>query len=144
MKKCACGEKIMSQSSFNELISKQARGIQILYDLNGVNKGDKSMSKSVLVIDTPNNCGECKLLFYCHKYDDTFQMNSRPDWCPLKQASEKGEPKKPLLIYGRMRCPNCKGNTRSLNLYCDCCGQRIDWSDCEMETTYYREFENDL
>lgn len=39
------------------------------------------------------------------------------------------EAKKPLLINGRMLCPNCLENNRALHFYCDCCGQPIDWSD---------------
>lgn len=34
------------------------------------------MSKSVLVIDTPENCYDC-------------ESKSRPDWCPLKPLPEK-------------------------------------------------------
>ncbi|MBQ8570320.1 MAG: hypothetical protein IJ444_02280 [Kiritimatiellae bacterium] len=44
-------------------------------------------------------------------------------------ALTKQIPKKPLLINGRMKCPNCMKNDRSLGYYCDCCGQPIDWSD---------------
>ena len=42
-------------------------------------------------------------------------------------ALERTIPQKPWLIEGRMLCPNCRGNKRSLNSYCDCCGQKIDW-----------------
>lgn len=38
-------------------------------------------------------------------------------------------PQKPLLIDGRMKCPRCKENWRTLHHYCDVCGQTIDWSD---------------
>lgn len=38
-------------------------------------------------------------------------------------------PKKPILIDGRMKCPRCKKNWRTLHHYCDVCGQAIDWSD---------------
>lgn len=51
------------------------------------------MSKSVLVIDTPENCGKCKFIseFWCRA------MNGRkvpkndviPVWCPLKPLPEK-------------------------------------------------------
>lgn len=44
-------------------------------------------------------------------------------------AVEKQIKKKPLLIDGRMKCPVCKSNRRSLGCYCDECGQAIDWSD---------------
>lgn len=72
------------------------------------------MSKSVLVIDTPENCYDCPFgtaycgeleyeglceLAYCLDYD-VFLMTeehydceskSRPDWCPLKPLPEKKE-----------------------------------------------------
>lgn len=47
------------------------------------------MGKSILVMDTPQNCGECKLLYYCHKYDDIIQTDLIPDWCPLVEAPEE-------------------------------------------------------
>ena len=44
-------------------------------------------------------------------------------------ALTKQIPMKPLLINGRMKCPSCMENDRSLGRHCDCCGQPIDWSD---------------
>lgn len=72
------------------------------------------MSKSVLVIDTPENCYACpfgtaycsriEYVAYCELADclnyDAFLMTeehydceskSRPDWCPLKPLPEKKE-----------------------------------------------------
>ena len=43
------------------------------------------MSKSVLLVDTPSKCGECNLLYHCHKYESAIAMGSKPDWCPLKE-----------------------------------------------------------
>ena len=49
-------------------------------------------SKSILVIDTPNNCAECKLMYLqgigesiCNAVD----WERRPEWCPLKQMPFK-------------------------------------------------------
>ena len=51
-------------------------------------------SKSILVIDTPNNCAECKLMFLqgigesiCNAVD----WSRRPSWCPLKPLPQKVE-----------------------------------------------------
>lgn len=68
------------------------------------------MSKSVLVIDTPENCLDCQLCYeldegveaYCSISDDDKDANimkkidceygycqGKPDWCPLKPLPEK-------------------------------------------------------
>ena len=51
------------------------------------------MSKSVLVIDTPENCGKCKFIsgFWCRAMDGRRVPNNDvpPDWCPLKPLPEK-------------------------------------------------------
>lgn len=54
------------------------------------------MSKSVLVIDTPENCCSCYLrgftlnLQYCRgKKKDIKDTSTKPDWCPLKPLPEK-------------------------------------------------------
>lgn len=44
-------------------------------------------------------------------------------------ALKKQIPKKYLLVDGECICPACKANKRSLDYYCDNCGQAIDWSD---------------
>ena len=57
-------------------------------------------NKSILVIDTPNNCNQC-----CCGYDSYGEINlcaitnksvteyyyggKRPDWCPLRELPEK-------------------------------------------------------
>lgn len=53
------------------------------------------MSKSVLVIDTPENCRSCYLqgfmlnLQYCRgKLKDIKDTSVKPDWCPLKPCPE--------------------------------------------------------
>lgn len=47
------------------------------------------MSKSILIMDTPNKCEECQLLYHCHKYEDYVNMNEKPDWCPLRKLPER-------------------------------------------------------
>lgn len=59
------------------------------------------MSKSMLIIDTPESCKTCDIKFtddyadWCpHKKAksdvyDYIQSNSRPDWCPLSPLPEK-------------------------------------------------------
>ena len=54
------------------------------------------MSKSVLVIDTPESCRSCYLrgftlaLQYCKVESEQIKDTSiRPDWCPLKPLPDK-------------------------------------------------------
>ena len=51
------------------------------------------MSKSVLVMDTPENCGKCKFIsgFWCRAMNGRRVPNNDviPDWCPLKPLPEK-------------------------------------------------------
>ena len=53
------------------------------------------MSKSVLVIETPENCGKCKFIseFWCRAMDGRRVPNNDviPNWCPLKPLPEKKE-----------------------------------------------------
>lgn len=53
------------------------------------------MSKSVLVTDTPENCGKCKFIseFWCRAMNGRRVPNNDviPDWCPLKPLPEKME-----------------------------------------------------
>ena len=57
-------------------------------------------NKSILVIDTPTCCEECKLNHsfksdeikwcgYTHFGRSIFEKNKRPDWCPLSPLPEK-------------------------------------------------------
>lgn len=71
------------------------------------------MSKSILVIDTPENCNECELHaltkrdydkeFYCTpigKIVDEFANNgTKPDWCPLKDVPEKRDQKTVITYF---------------------------------------------
>lgn len=54
------------------------------------------MSKSVLVIETPESCRSCYLrgftlnLQYCRgKLKDIKDVSAKPDWCPLMDLPEK-------------------------------------------------------
>lgn len=53
------------------------------------------MSKSVLVIDTPENCNSCDLCggtfhVFCEvNHRDIEDFSVKPDWCPLKPLPEK-------------------------------------------------------
>ena len=51
------------------------------------------MNKSVLVIDTPANCNECRLLNYeygCPIIGATGERNKgRSEWCPLRPLPSK-------------------------------------------------------
>ena len=51
------------------------------------------MSKSVLAIDTPENCGKCKFIsdFWCRAMSDRRVPNNDiiPNWCPLKLLPEE-------------------------------------------------------
>ena len=61
------------------------------------------MSKSVLVIDTPENCGKCKFIsgFWCRAMDGRRVPNNDviPDWCPLKPLPEKKLHTAPVSNY---------------------------------------------
>ena len=64
------------------------------------------MSKSVLVIDTPENCRSCYLqgfmlnLQYCRgKLKDIKDTSVKPDWCPLKPLPEKKSTTAPVSNY---------------------------------------------
>lgn len=65
------------------------------------------MSKSVLVIDTPENCGKCKFIseFWCRAMDGRRVPNNDvpPDWCPLKPLPKYKSMEKPgEYEYGKM------------------------------------------
>jgi len=53
------------------------------------------VSKSVLVTDTPENCGKCKFIseFWCRAMNGRRVPNNDviPDWCPLKPLPEEKE-----------------------------------------------------
>ena len=59
------------------------------------------MSKSVLVIDTPENCGKCKFIstFWCRAIHCRRVPNNDviPGWCPLKPLPERKEYIAPIV-----------------------------------------------
>lgn len=72
------------------------------------------MSKSVLVIDTPENCGKCKFIseFWCRAMNGRRVPNNDviPNWCPLKPLPEKNTTENDMTDYqcgmvdGRNQC----------------------------------------
>lgn len=97
------------------------------------------MSKAILVIDMPDSCKDCDIMFkgdysdWCPWKDartdvyDYIKNNTKPDWCPLKELPTKiealiddwsdGYEDKERLI----RCKDCnlKHYSESGNLWCD-------------------------
>lgn len=54
------------------------------------------MSKSVLVMNTPEDCGSCIHIGTFHAFcrincRDIKDLSARPDWCPLKPLPERKE-----------------------------------------------------
>ena len=50
------------------------------------------MSKSILIIDKPNICGECALrmaMICTPTLKDIDSVNTRMDWCPLKEMPKR-------------------------------------------------------
>ena len=52
------------------------------------------MSKSILVIDTPENCGQCPCFLEvatdcCGVNGKDIDGHSKPDWCPLTELPQK-------------------------------------------------------
>ena len=74
------------------------------------------MSKSVLVMETPEDCYSCYLrkfirgLPYCAvKLEHIKDSNIKPDWCPLKPLPKYKSMEKPRVyecgkMYGWNRC----------------------------------------
>ena len=50
--------------------------------------------KAILVIDMPNNCEECKIIYlqgHGESICDSGDWSKRPSWCPLKLLPDKKE-----------------------------------------------------
>lgn len=69
------------------------------------------MSKSVLVMETPEWCADCSLLVGCTEANPKCNavnkpidyIDKRPDWCPLKPLPEKRGMQRPTdYEYGKM------------------------------------------
>ena len=85
------------------------------------------MSKSVLVIDTPENCRSCMYIgtfrYFCRiNCKDIEDASVKPDWCPLKPLPEK---MKLTGVYGREYFQS-NGKMPSY---------KIGWNDCLREIT---------
>lgn len=73
------------------------------------------MSKSVLVIDTPEKCVSCIYVGTFHAFcrincRDIKDLSARPDWCPLMDLPEKDNGDYPANTFdagfaeGRNQC----------------------------------------
>ena len=73
------------------------------------------MSKSVLVIDTPEKCISCIYVGIFHYFcrincRDIKDVSAKPDWCPLKPLPEKNTTENDMTDYqcemvdGRNQC----------------------------------------
>lgn len=73
------------------------------------------MSKSVLVIDTPEKCISCIYVGIFHYFcrincRDIKDVSTKPDWCPLKELPEKSTIENDMTDYqcgmvdGRNQC----------------------------------------
>ena len=84
------------------------------------------MSKSVLGIDTPENCGKCNFIsvFWCRAIHCRRVPNNDviPGWCPLKPLPEK------MKVTGLYNGEYFKAGGR-LPSY------KIGWNDCIDEIT---------
>lgn len=77
--------------------------------------------KGIIVVDIPENCISCNMLTdecECLAMDissvDVDAAKEKPDWCPIKQMTEKME---------KIRKSNCIGDVRK-NWY------SAGWNDC--------------
>ncbi len=85
------------------------------------------MSKSILVIDTPERCSMCKFLnrtdedyCYCRLLGFDYQVNEymrsapkgKPDWCPLKKLPKKKEEKQYLTRTDNRENTETYGETK--------------------------------
>lgn len=74
--------------------------------------------KAVLVIDMPNNCEECKIIYLQGHGEssicDSGDWLKRPSWCPLRPLPSKYSPMDGLVA-------NCEPLTNAYN---------EGWNDC--------------
>lgn len=85
------------------------------------------MSKSVLVMNTPENCGSCihidTFLPFCRiNCRDIKDTSTKPDWCPLKPLPKK------MKITGLYNGEYFKAGGKLPNY-------KIGWNDCINEIT---------
>lgn len=94
--------------------------------------------KAVLVIDMPNNCEECNLIYlqgHGESICDSGDWSKRPSWCPLRPLPQKDESDWEILSFmnkekqnERCKCKNCKFF-------------RTEWHDNGAIEHLYREWE---
>lgn len=113
-------------------------------------------NKAILIIDMPENCGDCPLCVEdeydlahecCLKYKGYVEAKDKPEWCPLKTSPADVAP----VIHARWHytgayphrvyCPNCNReflpNMEWIGIYdiptnyCSCCGAKMDKSEDE-------------
>ena len=73
--------------------------------------------KAVLVIDMPNNCEECKIIYlqgHGESICDSGDWSKRPSWCPLKP----------------LPCKKPKDNSNEINL-----GFELGYNTCLEDIT---------
>lgn len=80
------------------------------------------MSKSVLVIDTPEKCDSCMYVGTFHSFcrincRDIKDTSTKPDWCPLKPLPEK------MKATGLYNCEYFKAGGKSPSY-------KIGWNKC--------------
>ena len=74
--------------------------------------------KAILVIDMPNNCEECNIIYFQGHGErstcDSDDWSKRPSWCPLRPLPLKYPPMDSLVA-------NCEPLTNAYN---------EGWNDC--------------
>ena len=85
------------------------------------------MSKSVLVIDTPEKCDSCMYIGTFHSFckincRDIKDVSVKPDWCPLKPLPEK------MKLTGNYNGEYSKTGSKTL-------GYKVGWNACINEIT---------
>ena len=85
------------------------------------------MSKSVLVMKTPENCDSCMYIGTFHSFckincKDIKDTSVKPDWCPLKPLPEK------MKLTGNYNGEYSKTVGKTL-------GYKVGWNACINEIT---------
>lgn len=64
--------------------------------------------KAILVIDMPNNCEECNIIYFQGHGErstcDSGDWSKRPSWCPLKDLPSKMIPE---MVMGNKFAEGC-------------------------------------
>ena len=68
------------------------------------------MNKSVLILDTPKDCGHCLLSDFvngdtclCRRTDRENNANDKPKWCPLRPLPKKIEIDDEMLLQSEQK-----------------------------------------